>query len=222
MEQEDINKEIDWLMGSIKRSSAIGNGASVLCFVVSIFLIVIGVILVLVVKADDEYDMGGFYLMALGGVGLVGALIPYITRKKMSRAETPQELLAVHDRMWVLQAILFGVVIICLLFFGNGSFFARACFALSVALFVVAGWLSMRGKLRLWPGIMMLIVESVLLYFSEIGFLVGLPMLLLMLSIIQGKGTLFKSFEMDKDEAEECENEIKQLRELVRQSGAEV
>jgi hypothetical protein len=62
-----------------------------------------------------------------------------------------------------------------------------------------------------------LIAESALLYFSGVGVLVGLPLLLVMLSIIKGEKTLFTGKESEGLD-EEDEQDFKRLRKLVKES----
>jgi hypothetical protein len=160
---------------------------------------------------------GALLVFPLGGVLLFSALISLVTNKKIAQAKTPQELLAVHDRMMIIQAALWMVFIVALAIMNKGSFVSKICLVLSGVLLLIAGWLAMQQRLRLWVGIALLMAESALLYFSGVGLLVGLPLLLVMLSIIKGEKTLFAAKESEGlDENDELD--IRRLRELVKES----
>ena len=108
-----------------------------------------------------------------------------------------------------------GIVVLAV--FNKGNFLSKTCLVFSGLLLVTAGWLAMQQRLRLWVGIALLMAESALLYFSGVGLLVGLPLLLVMLSIIKGEKTLFAAKESEGlDENDELD--IRRLRELVKES----
>ena len=215
MEQEERQKEIEWLMGSIKRSYAQGNGEAIFIIIVFALLAVFGVVLYILNYHDDEIRNTAPQLLLFFGGFCAVAVTDFVFRKKMARAESPQELLATHDRMWVLKAVLWTVLIGSLSFIMDGSLFSRICFVLGLVLLAVTNWLSMNNKLELLVGIALLLVESFLLYLSKIDILFGFSILLVMLSIIKGNRTLFTS-NREENLDEDTEQEIKQLRELVR------
>ena len=220
MEQEDFNKEkekeIEWLMGSIQRSYSRVSGDTIFILIVFGLLAVIGGVFYLLNFNDNNIGEAALVIVLI--VGFISSIvIGFVFRKKIARAETPQRLLTLHDRLWVIQAILFTALIGGSYFLMNGSIVSKVCFMLAIALLVIASWLSMNNRLRLWVAVGMLIFESVLLFYSKIELLVGLPILLCMLSIMMGKNSLFTSNNKDNEDAE-TDQEIKQLRELVNNS----
>lgn len=216
MTEEERNKEIEWLMGSIQRSAAGGRGMIFSFLFVSIIFIAFGFFMMFFFD-DDDGSMISLYIVAIGGLFLLLALISSVTSKRMTHAETPRELLAVHDRMWKIQLAIFMVFFAVMTVFINGGFVSKACFILSGILLAIAGWLAMQQRLRLWVGIILLIVESVLLYFSGVGLLVGLPLLFGMLSMIKGEKTLFANKDSEGLD-EEDEQDFRRLREQVKES----
>lgn len=217
MTEEERNKEIEWLMGSIQRSAAGGSTMTFMSLFLSIILIAFGIFMMFFFE-DAE---GALLVFPLGGVLLFSALISLVTNKKIAQAKTPQELLAVHDRMMIIQAALWMVFIVALAIMNKGSFVSKICFVISGALLILAGWLAMQQKLRLWVAIGLLIAESALLYFSGVGLLVGLPLLLVMLSIMKGEKTLFASKDSEGLD-EEDELDFRRLRKLVEESESRI
>ena len=217
MTEEERNKEIEWLMGSIQRSAAGGSTMTFMSLFLSIILIAFGFFMMFFFE-DAE---GALLVFPLGGVLLFSALISLVTNKKIAQAKTPKELLAVHDRMMIIQAALWMVFIVALAIMNKGSFVSKICFVISGALLILAGWLAMQQKLRLWVAIGLLIAESALLYFSGVGLLVGLPLLLVMLSIMKGEKTLFASKDSEGLD-EEDELDFRRLRKLVEESESRI
>lgn len=217
MEQEEINKEIEWLMGSIKRSCARSSSESLILIIALILFAGFGVLYYVL---DDNHDFAdATLLLMLGGIIAI-LVISYVNRKyfrkKLSCAETPQELLATYDRMWMVECAFLIVAGVGMSFGVKGGIFPKICFVMSILLMAAANWLSMKNRLKLWVGILLLLVESVLLYFSNIGLLLGLSLLMVMLSIIEGRRSLFGSRNEDAENIDvETEQEIKRLRELV-------
>lgn len=216
MEQEERNKEIEWLMGSIQRSYAQGKAEAIL-LIVTILLAVIGVIFYVLNFNNDE--IGGSALLLLLFLGAIGAiaLIEFVFRKKLTRVETPQRLLTLHDRMWVIKAILCSSIIVGVCFLENSSLLSKVCLVLGLILLAITNWLAMNNKLSTMLGIAFLIAESVLLYFSKVDLFLGFAVLIVMLSVVQGKKTLFTGDKEDNLD-EDIEQEIKQLRELLKES----
>lgn len=215
MEREEINKEIDWLMGSIKRSCTQLKTE----FIIIMIAVIIGVVI------------GGFYTVFGGNYSLIGMsvlllflgllailVVSFVAHKRLVRAETPQEMLAIYDRMWIIRSALWVALIGGSFFFVDGSLFSKICLMLAIALLAVTNWLDMNNKLRPWVGIVLLLVESVLLYYSQVGLLAGLLVLLLMLLIIAGQKMLlvFGPNHSGDDMVVQTEMEIKKLRELVK------
>ena len=220
MTEEERNKEIEWVMGSIKRSAAGGRGMTFTLLFMSIIIIAFGILSIFFFKDNDGYTIS-LCIVALGGVFLLSALISYFSHKRMAHAETPRELLAAHDRMWKIQSAILMVFFVVLAVVTHGGFVSKACLILSGVLLVIAGWLAMQHRLRLWVGILLLLVESVLLYFSGVGLLMGLPLLLVMLSIMKGEKSLFAGKESEGLD-EEDEQDFRRLRELIKESGSRV
>lgn len=216
MEKEEREKEIEWLMGSIKRSYAQGNGETILLMILFALLVVFGAIFYALNYYDDEVRGSALQLLLFFGGFCAISVIDFVFRKKMAHADTPQELLATHDRMWVVKAVLWIILIGSLAFLIEGSFFSRICFVAALVLLAITNWLSMNNKLELLIGIALLLVESVLLYLSKIDILFGFSILLVMLSVIKGKKTLFTSNREDNLD-EDTEQEIRQLRELLKE-----
>ncbi|MBQ1745894.1 MAG: hypothetical protein II043_01270 [Muribaculaceae bacterium] len=219
MTEEERNKEIEWLMGSIKRSAAGGRGMTFTLLFMSIIIIAFGILSIFFFK-DDEGHIISLCIVALGGVFLLSGLISYFSHKIMAHAETPRELLAAHDRMWKIQSAILMVFFVVLAVVTHGVV-SKACLILSGVLLVIAGWLAMQHRLRLWVGIFLLLVESVLLYFSGVGLLMGLPLLLVMLSIMKGEKSLFAGKESEGLD-EEDEQDFRRLRELVEESESRI
>ncbi|MBE6315922.1 MAG: hypothetical protein E7078_04675 [Bacteroidales bacterium] len=220
MTEEERNKEIEWLMGSIKRSAAGGRGMTFTLLFMSIIIIAFGILSIFFFKDDDGHIIS-LCIVALGGVFLLSGLISYFSHKIMAHAETPRELLAAHDRMWKIQSAILMVFFVVLAVVTHGGFVSKACLILSGVLLVIAGWLAMQHRLRLWVGIFLLLVESVLLYFSGVGLLMGLPLLLVMLSIMKGEKSLFAGKESEGLD-EEDEQDFRRLRELVEESESRI
>lgn len=99
MEAEERNKEIDWLMESIKRSNAKRNGTISWIILLSIIPFAIGAFLLFYNGTEGSRAVPVFF--AIGLLLLLYALTNYVFTKKIARAETPQQLLAAHDRMWI-------------------------------------------------------------------------------------------------------------------------
>lgn len=222
MTEEERNKEIEWLMGSIKRSAAGGSSMNFMFLFMYVILIAFG--FVMMFFFDDANDNVALLVFLLGGASLISALFTHISHKRIARAETPQELIAAHDRMWIIQSviIMFGIVVMAFLYKGN--FLSKTCLVLSGLLMMVAGWLSMLQRLRLWVGIALLFAEGLLLYFSGINLLLVISLLLVMLSIIKGEKSLFTNKVSDNNEGldEGDEQDFKRLRELVRESESSI
>lgn len=219
MTEEERNKEIEWLMGSIKRSAAGGRGMTFTLLFMSIIIIAFGILSIFFFKDDDGHIIS-LCIVALGGVFLLSGLISYFSHKIMAHAETPRELLAAHDRMWKIQSAILMVFFVVLAVVTHGVV-SKACLILSGVLLVIAGWLAMQHRLRLWVGILLLLVESALLYFSGVGLLMGLPLLLVMLSIMKGEKSLFAGKESEGLD-EEDEQDFRRLRELVEESESRI
>ena len=219
MTEEERNNEIEWLMGSIKRSAAGGRGMTFTLLFMSIIIIAFGILSIFFFKDDDGHIIS-LCIVALGGVFFLSGLISYFSHKIMAHAETPRELLAAHDRMWKIQSAILMVFFVVLAVVTHGVV-SKACLILSGVLLVIAGWLAMQHRLRLWVGIFLLLVESVLLYFSGVGLLMGLPLLLVMLSIMKGDKSLFAGKESEGLD-EEDEQDFRRLRELVEESESRI
>ena len=216
MTAEERDKEIEWLMGSIKRSAAGGQSMTFTNIFISVLFIAFGIFALFFFDRGEDYSVAPLLLL-MGGMFLLSALISYISHKRIANAETPLGLLAAHDRMWVIQSVLLIVGIVVLAVFNKSSFLSKACLLLSGLLLVIAGWLAMQQKLRLWVGIALLLAFTALLYYSGIDLLVGLPLLFLMLSIIKGEKSLFAGKESEGlDESDE--QNFRRLRELLKES----
>ena len=216
MTAEERDREIEWLMESIKRSAAGGHGMTFTLIFVSVAFISFGIFALFFFDRDNDYMIAPF-LLIMGGAFLLSALFSYVSNKRITVAKTPRELLAAHDRMWVIQSAFLMVGIVVFAVLNKGNFLSKTCLVFSGLLLVAAGWLAMQQRLRLWVGIALLMAESALLYFSGVGLLVGLPLLLVMLSIIKGEKTLFAAKESEGlDENDELD--IRRLRELVKES----
>ena len=220
MTEEERNKEIEWLMGSIKRSAIGGSSTTYMLLFLSIILIAFGLFMMFFSGGFND-DTGAPLLLLMGGMLLLVTLISYVSNKRIARAETSRELLATHDRMLIIQSAFFMVIIVVMAVFLPGGFVSKACFILSGVLPIIAGWLAMQQRLRLWMGIILLIVESVLLYFSGVGLLLELTLLIAMLSIMRGEKSLFTSKESEGLD-EEDKQDIKRLRELVKESESRI
>lgn len=216
MTEEERDKEIEWLMGSIQRSAARGRGMTIMLLSVSIIFVAFGLIMMFFFGGANDFSVAPLMLL-LGGVFLLSALISYVSHKRMARAETPRALLASHDRMWIIQSAIFMAFVVVMAFWGDGGFVSKACIILSGILLILAGWLAMQQRLRLWVGIILLIVESVLLYFSGVGLLMGLTLLMVMLSIMKGEKSLFANKDSEGLD-EEDEQDFRRLRKLVEES----
>ena len=123
--------------------------------------------------------------------------------------------------MWILQSAIFMAFVVVMAVFGDGGFVSKACIILSGLLLILAGWLAMQQRLRLWVGIILLIVESVLLYFSGVGLLMGLTLLMVMLSIMKGEKSLFANKDSEGLD-EEDEQDFRRLRKLVEESESRI
>ncbi len=220
MTEEERDKEIEWLMGSIQRSAARGRGMTIMLLSVSIIFVAFGLIMMFFFGGANDFTVAPLMLL-LGGVFLLSALISYVSHKRMARAETPRALLAAHDRMWIIQSAIFMAFVVVMAFFGDGGFVSKACIILSGLLLILAGWLAMQQRLRLWVGIILLIVESVLLYFSSVGLLMGLTLLMVMLSIMKGEKSLFANKDSEGLD-EEDEQDFRRLRKLVEESESRI
>ena len=220
MTAEERNKEIEWLMGSIQRSAIGGRSTTYMLLFLSIILIAFGLFMMFFSGGFND-DTGAPLLLLMGGMLLLVTLISYVSNKRIAHAETPRELLATHDRMLIIQSTIFMVIIAVMSVVSPGGFVSKACLILSGVLLVITGWLAMQQRLRLWVGIILLIVESVLLYFSQVGLLVELSLLIAMLSIMRGEKSLFTSKESEGLD-EEDQQDIKRLRELVKESVSRV
>ena len=216
MTAEERNKEIEWLMGSIKRSAAGGQGMTFTFVFIAVLFIAFGIFALFFFDRGEDYTVSPFLLL-MGGVFLLSALISYVSNKRIACAETPGELLATHDRMWIIQSVFLIVGIVVLAVLTKGNLLSKTCLVLSGLLLVIAGWLAMQQRLRLWVGIALLIAESALLYFSGISLLVSLSLLIVMLSIIKGEKSLFASKESEGLD-ENDEQNFRRLRELVKES----
>ena len=225
MEQEEKNKEIEWLMGSIQRSYTHGKAEALFLSIFLILLAIVGILYYVfgydkgAITSPDDYAATDVNVPIFGGIACVALIlmlvIQMIFRKKMVKAETPQELLATHDRMWKISAA-FGIIFaVCTFFLVQGSLISRICFVLAAVLLVITGWLAMNNKLSLPMGIVILLVESVLFYFSNFDLITGLLSLILVLSVIKGEKTLLAGGG-DATEDEDTAQEIKQLRELLK------
>ena len=218
MTAEERNKEIEWLMGSIKRSAAGGRSMNFMLLFMSVILIAFGFVAMFFF---DDANVITPLLLVMGGAFLISALFTYISHKRIARADTPQELIAAHDRMWITQSVIIMVGIVVMAVLDKGNFLSKTCLVLSGLLLVLAGWLAMQQKLRLWIGIALLFAEGLLLYFSGIGLLMVISLLLVMLSIINGEKTLFTNKESEGlDEGDE--QDFKRLRELVKDSKSSI
>lgn len=216
MTAEERNKEIEWLMGSIKRSAAGGQGMTFTFVFIAVLFIAFGIFALFFFDRGEDYTVLPFLLL-MGGVFLLSALISYVSNKRIACAETPGELLATHDRMWIIQSVFLIVGIVVLAVLTKGNLLSKTCLVLSGLLLVIAGWLAMQQRLRLWVGIALLIAESALLYFSGISLLVSLSLLIVMLSIIKGEKSLFANKECEGlDEYDEPN--FRRLRELVKEN----
>lgn len=215
---EERNREIEWLMGSIKRSAAAGGRGMTFSLMVllSVLFIAFGLYAMFFFDGDNDF-MPAPLMLILGGVSLLGARLSYVSHKRIAHAETPQELLGIHDKMWIIQSAFYMVIIVGVAILEKGNLWSKTCLILSGVLLIIAGWLANQQRLRLWVGIVLLIAESVLFYFSGFGIIEGFAFLLMMLSVIQGKKTLFTNKEsegLDEGDAQD----IKRLRELVKES----
>lgn len=217
MAAEERNKEIEWLMESIKRSNARRNGTISWIILFSIISFAIGAFLLFYYGSEGSQAVPVFF--AIGLLLLLYALTNYVFTKKIARAETPRQLLAAHDRMWIALAVFFVVIMSGVAFLNGGDLISSTCLVLAIVLIVFAAWQAMHMKLRLWVAIFMLPVVGVLLYFSRIGLLEGLPLLLLMIAVFRGDNSAFGSgYGEDKEEDQSIQQEIKRLRELVKES----
>ena len=220
MEENEKQKEIEWLMGSIKRSAAGGRSINFMLLFLSVILIAFGLFMLFFLDDDDGYEVASL-MWLMGGACLISALFTHISHKRIARADTPQELIAAHDRMWIIQSVIIMVGIVVMAILDKGNFLSKTCLVLSGLLLVVAGWLAMQQRLRLWEGIALLFAEGLLLYFSGIGLLMVISLLLVMLSIINGEKTLFTNKESEGlDEGDE--QNFKRLRELVKDSKSSI
>lgn len=218
MTEEERNKEIEWLMGSIKRSAAGGRSMNFMLLFMSIILIGFGFVAMFIF---DDANVITPLLLVMGGAFLISALFTHISHKRIVRADTPQELIAAHDRMWIIQSVIIMVGIVVMAILDKGNFLSKTCLVLSGLLLVVAGWLAMQQRLRLWVGIALLFAEGLLLYFSGIDLIVVISLLLVMLSIIKGEKSLFTNKESEGlDEGDE--QDFKRLRELVKESESSI
>ena len=125
MTSEERNKEIEWLMGSLKRSVATGKSTIIWTLLLSVVFIALGIVFSFIL--NDDHDIAPFMFFGLGGILLIFAFINNYYNKKMANAETPEELLAAHDRLWIIQSALILIGGLCLVFFKDGSLFNKAC-----------------------------------------------------------------------------------------------
>ena len=217
MEAEERKKEIDWLMESIKRSNAKRNGTISWIILLSIIPFAIGAFFLFYNGSEGSRAVPVFF--AIGLLLLLYALTNYVFTKKIARAETPQQLLAAHDRMWIALSVFFVVIMSGVAFLNGGDLISSACLVLAILLILIAAWLANHMKLRLWVAIFMLPVVGALLYFSRMGLLEGLPLLLLMLAVFRGDNSVFGGgYGEDKEEDQSIQQEIKQLRALMNES----
>lgn len=221
MTEEERNKEIEWLMGGIKRSAAGGRGMTFsLMVLLSVLLIAFGFYAMFFFDGENDF-MPAPLMLLLGGVSLLEVLLHYVYQKRMVHAETPQELLGIHDKMWIIRSAFYMVLVVGLAFLEKGDLWSKTCLILSGVLLLIAGWLANQQRLRLWVGVVLLIAESVLFYFSGFGIIEGFALLLMVLSIIQGKKSLFTEKQSEGlDEGDE--RDIKRLRELVKESQSHI
>ena len=217
MTEEERNREIEWLMGSIKRSIARNYGKIKWLIILSVLPFAFGTYL-LFDSYDNSYEGVSLFFTIGAGLLLLG-LFEIIYGRKMARAETPQELLAIYDRKWILESVLLLAFIVGLVLLDNSTLVSKTCKVLAVVLFLIANWLAMNQKLRLWVAMMLLIAESALLYFSGLDLLEGICFLIVMLSVFKGEKLFGAGLGgEDGDEAAESKQEIKQLRALLKES----
>ena len=217
MTEEERNKEIEWLMGSIQRSIARNYGKHKWLIILSVLPFAIGTYL-LFVSYENGYE-GASLFFTIGAVLLLLGLFEIIYGRKMARTETPRELLAIYDRKWILESVLLLAFIVGLVLLDNSNLVSKTCKVLAVVLFLMTNWLVMNQKLRLWVAMMLLIAESALLYFSGLDLLEGIGILIVMLSVIKGEKLFGAGLEgEDGDEDAEFKREIRQLRALVKES----
>ncbi len=217
MTEEERNREIEWLMGSIKRSIARNYGKIKWLIILSVLPFAFGTYL-LFDSYDNSYEGVSLFFTIGAGLLLLG-LFEIIYGRKMARAETPQELLAIYDRKWILESVLLLAFIVGLVLLDNSTLVSKTCKVLAVVLLLIANWLAMNQKLRLWVAMMLLIAESALLYFSGLDLLEGIGFLIVMLSVFKGEKLFGAGLGgEDGDEAAESKQEIKQLRALLKES----
>ena len=217
MTTEERDKEIEWLMESIQRSGSMASSTTLLLFIISGLTITFG-LLSLFLNSNDRYAIP-LPMFAIGGIFLIFALISHFSHKAIANAETPEKLLATYDRMWIIQSTLGVVFIAGSTLMVEGNIFTKTCYALGMAMILLTGWLVLQRKLRLWVAVILLIVESILLYFSNIGFLVGIPLLFVMLSVMRGDMSLSRNKEGEGLD-ENDEKNIMRLRELLSERDA--
>jgi hypothetical protein len=217
MTEEERNKEIEWLKGSIQRSVARNYGKIKWLIMLSVLPLAFGAYLLFDIH-DNGYEGASLFFTIGAGLLLFG-LFEIIYGRKMARAETPQELLAIYDRKWILESVLLLAFIVGLVLLDNSTLVSKTCKVLAIVLFLIANWLAMNQKLRLWVAMMLLIAESALLYFSGLDLLEGIGFLIVMLSVFKGEKLFGPGLGgEDGDEDAESKQEIRQLRALLKES----
>ena len=205
------------MKGSILRSVARNYGKIKWLIMLSVLPFAFGAYLLFDIH-DNGYE-GASLFFAIGAGLLLFGLFEIIYGRKMARAETPQELLAIYDRKWILESVLLLAFIVGLVLLDNSTLVSKTCKVLAVVLFLIANWLAMNQKLRLWVAMMLLIAESALLYFSGLDLLEGIGFLIVMLSVFKGEKLFGAGLGgEDGDEDAESKQEIRQLRILVKES----
>ena len=135
MEQEEINKEIELLMEGIKESYAEKKDA----FVIGITSIAFADIVQYIMDHRDLPSILWEVLIVV--LMLVLVLLSGYGSKKISRAATPEELLAIHDKIRVFDISLLLVFFVVGLFIPTMSTFIKCLILLLLVFRVFSRWI---------------------------------------------------------------------------------
>ena len=135
MTEEERNKEIEWLMGSIKESYAEKKDS----FVIGITSVAFADIVQYIMSHRDIASI--LWEVLIGVFILVLILLSWLGTKKISRAATPGELLAIHDRIRIYDLSLLLVFFVVGLFIPTMSTFIKCLILLLLLLRVFSRWI---------------------------------------------------------------------------------
>ena len=212
MDQEEKNKEINWLVGSIKRDYARMSSKSVQTYIA--LIIIFAVYIFCFAIYDSELFsfpwilFGIFVALFL----LVTGAIEFVTRKRIEKVEDSRELLKIidqrhkYDMVCLGLAIVFGLVVAYFLFDKEDP----KTFAKDFIILLTIITLSRTGTGKWIWWILSLLLTVCLIFLGE----VFLGIVLAIMVIVNFLYRKYTGYHPDNDGPQE---EIKQLRELLKE-----